>query len=353
MARYGWFTVDAGGPAAGVPAQCVAAAQTMIESEDFPPDAAIAWAQGALAAKRLVAARHAALGEDDGFATAAAAAEIALAQAATRWHGVLRASACLLQSTQQLDSAGGSFTWLQFKRLRVEELGFALRSGASPAALLRLTAAQSGLTLAGLEEADAAEVDGLAGCCEVLSANVSALAALRADWTAETALPLPDTAARDSILYQLARLAADFAGEAEGTVKALHAARSALRDRAADLPGPLYDALAALLTEDARALHKQLLSAVKLTNWRTAIERPQLPAYTAVDVSIRMLGAPEGQSRVLSGRARPRRAPPPVFRGCRDVFGRRDTGNPTAARAVLSRWAYRAQHPGRRGRANA
>jgi lysophospholipase L1-like esterase len=129
LRRRGWFGEDDSWEIGAAPDRIFAAARAMVESDHYPPDAALNWALAALETKSLVARRMQASGEEDGFGAAAARTAEALNTASRRWHAIHRVRALV----GDLGSGGQGLTWgmsrAQEERLKLEEVCFALATG--------------------------------------------------------------------------------------------------------------------------------------------------------------------------------------------------------------------------------
>lgn len=129
LKRLGWLGESDASEISAAPDRILASAHAMVEKDHYPPEAALHWALGALAAKSRVARRLQALGVTDNFCSAAARTSEILSTATRRWHAIHRTQA-LVQ-----DVMIGGFGMAQYlfraqeEQLKFEELGFALGTG--------------------------------------------------------------------------------------------------------------------------------------------------------------------------------------------------------------------------------
>jgi hypothetical protein len=129
LRRQGWFAKAEASAIGAAPDRILAAAQAMVGSDHYPPDAALNWALCALEAKSQLARRMEAAGGDDDFSAAAARVAEVLNTANRRWHAIQRTNALLGDiATGGLGLASGLYRG-QEQSLRLDELGFALGTG--------------------------------------------------------------------------------------------------------------------------------------------------------------------------------------------------------------------------------
>jgi hypothetical protein len=138
LKRRGWFREDEASAIGAAPERILASARAMVETDQYPPDAALNWALRALDAKSRVAHRMQASGAEDDFSSAAARVTQALTTASRRWHMINRARALV----GDVATGGYGIAWSLFRfqeeKLRLEELCFALGTGDSNRLATRL-----------------------------------------------------------------------------------------------------------------------------------------------------------------------------------------------------------------------
>jgi len=126
LKRQGWLGESNASEIGAAPDRILASAQAMVETNRYPPEAALNWAVGALDAKSRVARRLQASGAEDNFYAAAARASEALGTASRRWHTINRTRALV----QGITIGGYGIAWnlfcMQEEKLKLEELCFAL-----------------------------------------------------------------------------------------------------------------------------------------------------------------------------------------------------------------------------------
>jgi hypothetical protein len=129
LRREGWFGEDDASAIAAAPDRILEAARALVETDRYPPDAALNWALGVLEVKLRVARRMQASGAADDFSAAAAQVTEVLTTASRRWYTINRARVLV----QDIAAGGYGVAWSLFRvqeeKLKLEELCFALESG--------------------------------------------------------------------------------------------------------------------------------------------------------------------------------------------------------------------------------
>ncbi len=276
MARLGWFkamdekAVDEKAMDQA-PARIRTAARAMIDDENFPEDAAIAWALGVLEAKALVARRRAALGEADAFSPAAALVRAELEAAGRLWHGTHRAAALALEVSQSSWGLSGTLMVSQLTRERYEELGFALRQPAARGALARLSFPPPEVPP---DTAPVEPREALVRLSARFAEQSAALAAL---------VPLLGAAPLRPLMHICGRLRE----ETQAQILAFEQILSLLHTHGAELPPAQLQGLRDNLQAESERLVQYLETAADSTGWAPRISRPLAAPYTTVEAVLR------------------------------------------------------------------
>jgi hypothetical protein len=131
LREWGWLRDQTGDAATAI----TSAASALIGSDAYPPDAALRWAQDALAAKLQAARRRQALdGASSGVSTLSKTTE-ETAHLSALWHAGARTSA-LLQRALTQDGVAVHLSQLDEQMLRLDELVFAGDASRSALALI-------------------------------------------------------------------------------------------------------------------------------------------------------------------------------------------------------------------------
>jgi hypothetical protein len=129
LKSQGWFSEYEASPIGAAPDRILAAAEAMVDINQYPPDAALNWALGALDAKSHLGRRLQASGADDDFSAASARVAEALGTANRRWHVIHRTRAFMADVAAGGRGLAAAFHRAQEQSLRLDELGFALGTG--------------------------------------------------------------------------------------------------------------------------------------------------------------------------------------------------------------------------------
>ena len=124
--RLGWFGDYDVKSVEAAPGRIMAAAQAMIEQDNYPLDAALRWALRTLETKALVARRARATGVAHDFEGAAGRALTVLKEASMRWHATQRMKAFMLELGMGGHRVAGGLWRAAEVRMRLEELLFVL-----------------------------------------------------------------------------------------------------------------------------------------------------------------------------------------------------------------------------------
>lgn len=282
MARLDWFRGFDGRQIGPAPGRILAATHSMMRGEDYPPDAAYGWALRTLEVKTLVAGRLAAMGNEDGFAEAAALARGRLESRCLGWHAAQRADACLQAAAARENSLGGTLRALQTLRLRLEELGFVLGTpDAEPAlALLCRCVAPAG------------------GDFDARSVEVPAMFARFHDEFRRVQAGLDALQERlgpQASLQRLSRHTTAFAREAAGLDATLAQTVALFCARGAALPDTQQAHIAAILAGDFRSIKYQMGKALQQTARAEAIAEPRIGSFTTIEATMTTADRSDGR----------------------------------------------------------
>jgi hypothetical protein len=128
LRRHGWFKSDAEDPGLA-PARCEQSARDMVALDQYPPEAAMAWALRVLEAKALLARRRDALDPGTGVAEAAAPFEQRLRAALRSWHVGHRLRAFMAEMAFGGFGLTHAMRSAEELRLRLAEIGYLMLEG--------------------------------------------------------------------------------------------------------------------------------------------------------------------------------------------------------------------------------
>jgi hypothetical protein len=258
----------------------------MVESDQYPPDAALHWALRALDAKSRLAHRLQALGADDGFSGAAARTAEVLATVRRRWHTVNRARSFMGELANGWYGIASGFYRTEEEKLRIEELGFALGTGDWNRLTVRLLEAEPPPQIG--QDASRSEAPAfLDGCSRDLLRFHQALDELRS-LAAPAAIGSPHDEA--SILADLDALAR-LADRAQAECSALKAAFLRIESVFSEARPALSEEQIARVSSLIGAVFKSVKEALGfVARWPAEIRRirdADCASFTTVEVTVR------------------------------------------------------------------
>ncbi len=128
LRKESWLSPAAASEMTAVPDAIAAAADAMVAKDDYPRDAALAWAKGTLEAKRRLAAR---LDPDatGGFAARADAVAARLEETRRAWQDHARSAAICERLATSEHGLSGALNHVEEETIRLEELNLAIDKG--------------------------------------------------------------------------------------------------------------------------------------------------------------------------------------------------------------------------------
>ncbi len=133
LREWGWLKEESGNTSNAV----ASATNAMIAGDAYPPDAALRWAEGALAAKLQAARRHEALTGTDGVVLPLAKAQEDTAETSARWHRGAQISALLQRAVSLEEGIAVHLSQIDEQMLRLDEVSFAAGTDNKLLALVR------------------------------------------------------------------------------------------------------------------------------------------------------------------------------------------------------------------------
>jgi hypothetical protein len=299
LKRQGWFDKYDDSSIGAAPGRILAGAKAMVETDNYPPDAALNWALGALESKLRLARRMEALGAEVEFSAAADEAAEALNAASRRWHMANRARAFVL-STSTGSGISSALACGEGERLKLDELAFALGTGDWPRISAHsLDANVPEERLAAIWPSDVP--DWIDDCIQQLQSFPDSLRKLRslaapaaAGWSPDEAIILADL-----------RTIEELGARAQSECAALKVALLRMNDALEDVRPALSEAHFAQVSNLIDAAAKRVKGAFGFVqNWRAALERIQdqnHAAFTSVEVTMSCGPVEDNPSWMLYG----------------------------------------------------